>query len=441
MPSQEISRLLGDKPLLSPLRIGSMEVAGRVFKSATSETRATEDGFVTDELLAFYEPMARAGTPMIITGNLCVSKQGHSAGRQAAIDHSDKLPGLRHWTETVHAHGVKLIAQLNHGGRQTVRPNAQHNPVVSASDVFEPTLGTKPRALRRDELPGIVESFAAAAERARDAGFDGVQLHAAHGYLFSQFLTPHTNRRNDEYGGSLENRMRLLLETLRAVRKRVGDDFPILAKLNGTDSLPMRRAATDDELLRVALALQDEGLDALEISRCHYESLPPMLSGTFRGFTRTQILDGSGRGFSPTRKRLGLLLAPVIDGVSQLVAPKGEGYNLPQAERIRAAVRIPVITVGGFHSRQAMESAVLGGRTDAVSCARAMIADPYLFQHLYAPDLRAPNCEFCNKCIGRLGAHPVDCYDAVVGKKRRDMLACLAPIGAKTNAVVAPKSA
>lgn len=415
-----------DKPLWSPLQIGKMSVYGRLFKSATSETRATPDGLVTDELIDFYVPMARAGTPLIVTGNMFVSWQGHSAGRQMGIDDDDKLPGLRRLTSAVREVGqgrVRFIAQLNHGGRQTVRPDAAANPVVSASTVFEPILGTAPLALTGEELPGVVESFAAAALRAREAGFDGVQIHAAHGYLLSQFLTPHTNRRKDNYGGSLDNRMRLLLEVVRAVKQRAGADFPLLVKLNGTDSLWPRRGASTEEFIQVAIALEREGVDALEVSRCHYESLPGMLSGQYKDFVRTQITDGSGRGFSRRRKVLAWWFGPLIDWVNQLLAPKGEGYNLPQARRIKAALRIPIITVGGFVSRGAMEAAVQEGHTDAVSSARALIADPYLYRHLYQSDPEAPVCAFCNQCIARLGAHPVDCYSGAIAFRRRAMLA------------------
>lgn len=414
---------MSDQPVLAQsLVIGTMRVNGRVFKAATSETRATVDGFVTDELIEFYEPMARAATPLIITGNLCVSKQGHSAGKQASIDRDDKIPGLRRWADEIQRHGTKLIAQLNHGGRQVVRPEAGDNPVVSASDVLDPSLGTKPRALRHDEIPGVVESFAAAAVRAREAGFAGVQLHFAHGYLVSQFLAPHTNRRTDEYGGHLSNRMRLPLEILRAVRRRMGDDYPILAKINGTDALTFRRGATPDELLRFGKALQDEGIDAIEISRAHYESVPPMLSGSYRGFLSTNIKQGSGKGFSPARKRVALALAPVLEPVLSLCAPKGEGYNLPHARRFKETLKIPVITNGGFVSRHEMENAIAGGLTDAVSCARAFIANPYLYQHLLQPIPNAPTCQYCNKCIARLGGLGVHCYEPETLRRRAEML-------------------
>ena len=279
-------------PLLKPLHIGSLTVPGRLYKSATSETRATDDGYVTDELLQFYDPMVRAGTPLIVTGNLFVSLQAKSAGRQAGIDSDDKKLGLREWVHLAHSGGSLLIAQLNHGGRQMVQSSDPGKATVSASSVREPLYGTKPRPLRTDEIPALVDTFAAAAERAQDVGFDGVQIHAAHGYLLGQFLTPHTNRRNDEYGGSLDNRMRLLREVFRAIRARVGDDYPVLLKMNGTDMLPLRRGATTTELVRVAKVMADEGIDAVEISRGHYESWPGMILGHYKGFISGQVKGG-----------------------------------------------------------------------------------------------------------------------------------------------------
>jgi 2,4-dienoyl-CoA reductase-like NADH-dependent reductase (Old Yellow Enzyme family) len=168
-----------------------MTVAGRLYKSATSETRATQDGYVTDELLEFYVPIVRAGTLSIVTGNLFVSLQSKSAGRQAGIDNDDKKQGLREWVQLAHSGGSLLIAQLNHGGRQMVRSAVPGERTVSASSVREPLYGTKPRPLRTDEIPVVVETFASAAARAQEVGFDGVQIHAAHGYLLGQFLTPH----------------------------------------------------------------------------------------------------------------------------------------------------------------------------------------------------------------------------------------------------------
>ncbi|MFE3188536.1 NADH:flavin oxidoreductase [Nocardia sp. NPDC059240] len=413
--------------LLRPLQIGSLIVPGRLYKSATSETRCTEDGFVTDELLEFYEPMARVGTPLIVTGNLYVSLQGKSAGRQAGIDADDKKPGLRDWVQLAHGGGSLLVAQLNHGGRQIGKSAVAGQAPVSASSVREPMLGTTPRSLRRDEIPALVETFAAAAERARDVGFDGVQIHAAHGYLLGQFLTPHTNRRTDEYGGSLDNRMRLLREVYRAIRRRVGDDYPIMLKINGTDMLPpFRRGAATADLVRVAAVLQDEGLDAVEVSRGIYESWPSTILGHYKGFIRTHVTEGAGRD-QPRYQRMAMLAAaPMIERAAEHLAPGGEGFNLPQAEKFCARLDIPVICVGGFHTTSGMAAAIASGRCDAVSAARAFIADPYLFDHVRTPVTNAPVCGYCNGCIARHGGKPIDCYVEEI-RVRKDLMLMVDP--------------
>ena len=295
-------------------------------------------------------------------------------------------------------------------------------PTVSASSVREPLYGTRPRPLRADEIPGVVDSFAAAAGRAQEAGFDGVQIHAAHGYLLGQFLTPHTNRRTDQYGGSLDNRMRFLREVYRAIRGRVGDDFPILMKMNGTDMLPLRKGATTGELLRVAKAMQDEGIDAVEISRGHYESWPGMVLGHYQGFISGQIKEGSGTKMTRRRRVAMLALAPLIEGVAEHLAPGGEGFNLPQAEQFTAQLDVPVICVGGFHTKTGMESAISGGRCDAVSAARAFIADPHLFRHVtQGPVADMPVCGYHNGCIARFGGKPVDCYREEI-RARKDLM-------------------
>ncbi|MFI7669514.1 NADH:flavin oxidoreductase [Nocardia sp. NPDC049526] len=413
---------MADGLLSKPLEIGPMRVEGRLYKSATSETRATTDGFVTDDLLAFYEPMAQAGTPMIVTGNLYVSLQGKSAGRQAGIDSDDKIPGLREWVDLAHTGGTKLVAQLNHGGRQIAKLAPGADRIVSASDVREPLYGTKPSPLRLDEIAGVVESFVAASVRAREAGFDGVQIHAAHGYLLGQFLTPHTNRRSDDYGGPLEARARLLLEVLRAIRKRHADDYPILVKMNGTDDLPLRRGATTPELIRVARWLQDEGADAIEISRGHYESWPGMVQGNYRGFLKASVTEGPGVRSPRVRKLAIRAAAPLVERIAGRLRPPREGFNLPYARLFTEALDIPVIVVGGFHTKDAMEAAITSGSADAVSAARAFIADPYLYRAVTGDGLEHPVCGYCNGCIARFSGSRIDCYSNDIRAQREVML-------------------
>lgn len=286
-----------------------------------------------------------------------------------------------------------------------------------------PSLPARPRSRRFEPpRPTAAESFVAASARAREAGFDGVQIHAAHGYLLSQFLTPHTNRRTDAYGRSLEGRARLLLEVLGGIRARHGDDYPVLVKMNGTDDLPLRRGATTDELLQVARWLQDAGVDAIEVSRGHYESWPGMVQGNYRGFLTTSVTAGAGI-HSPRARKLAIrAVAPVLERVAGRLRPPREGFNLPFAERFTDALDIPVIAVGGFHTRAGMESAVTSGQVSAVSAARAFIADPYLYRNTVGePVPDRPVCGYCNGCIARFSGSRIDCYSHEI-RARRDVM-------------------
>ena len=409
-----------DSPLFQPLRIGSMEIAGRLVKTATAETRADEAGFSTSSQVDFYEEIARGGTPLIVTGNVYTSEEGRSTRRQMGVDHDDKVPALAELTAAVHRHGSRIVAQLNHCGRQVVPRTVGHG-AVSASAVFEPMLGTRPRPLTTAEIRRVVDGFGDAARRCREAGFDGVQIHAAHGYLASQFLTPHTNRRKDEYGGSLEGRTRFLREVHRAVRDRAGRDFPVLLKLNGTDALPLRRGLDTDQLVEVARIMEAEGVDAVEVSVGHYESGFPVVRGTF-----WRCLQGMVRGSArdlPFLWRIAFrTFWPVVALASNVVWRPREGFNAGHARRFKEALSIPVLCVGGFVTREAMEAALAAGQCDAVSCGRAFIADPWLHRHL-RDGTPGPTCVFCNACVGQIGTREVDCFHPRVRAAKDAMLA------------------
>ena len=408
-------------PLFAPLRIGPLEVAGRVWKTATVESRADENGFVTDALVDFYEPIARGGTPLIITGNLYVSPQGKSTRGMCGVDADDKLPGLTRLAQSVQRFGAKLIGQLNHCGRQVIAGHTGVDDPVSASAVYEPMMGTRPRALREDEIPGVVDAFASAAERCRAAGFDGVQVHAAHGYLLSQFLTPHTNRRRDGYGGSFENRLRIVREVLRETRRRTGPDFAVILKLNGHDRLPGRRGLDTDACVAVARELEREGVDAVEVSVGHYESGFVMTAGSFDGFYLNLLERGLGREMGAVRRASLRLGHRLFDAMSRRLWPPREGFNLELSRRFKQELRIPVICVGGFHTRAAMEAALGSGAADAISCGRAFLADPYLVEHLRT-GVPGPRCDYCNLCLARATV-PVDCWNPAVRAAKDRLLA------------------
>lgn len=412
----------GQSILFTPLSIGSLTVPGRVYKTATSETRASEDGFVSDELIAFYEPLARGGTPLIITGNIYPRRDGQSTPRMTGADADDKIPGLARLVAAVHRHGGLFFAQVSHCGRQVATRGVGLAQAVSASAVKEPILGTKPRPLTVDEIGEVVASYAAAAERCRKAGFDGVQIHAAHGYLVNQFLTPHTNRRKDAYGGTADGRLRFLLEVFRATREQVGADYPVILKLNGSDALPARRGLKTPQMVEIARRLEEEGCNGVEISVGHYESGLPVVRGTFRRFFRGMVRHGGARHLSKPRYLALKSTWPLAALASNLLWPYREGFNLGYARELKRRLGIPVLCVGGWQNREAMERAIAGGGCDAVSSARAMIADPFLVRHL-REGTSGPRCVFCNECAGVVGGLPVDCYHPQVRAEKDRMLA------------------
>jgi 2,4-dienoyl-CoA reductase-like NADH-dependent reductase (Old Yellow Enzyme family) len=403
-----------------PLKIGALEIPGRIYKCATSETSADEDGFVTDQLILFYERMARGGTPMMITGNVYAGASGKSTRNMTGIDSDEKIAGLRRLTARVHELNSLVFVQISHCGRQAM-PNVVGFQPIAPSAIREPTMGSMPREITLSEIGIVIEEFAAGAARAVEAGFDGIEIHGGHGYLISQFLTPHTNRREDEYGGSLENRARLLLEIIRAVRHATGPKFPILLKMNGTDALPGRNGLDTDELVRIGQLAQEAGVDAIEVSVGHYESGFRMCAGSFSGFYREFLKYGSGRDMPRARRSVLGLLHPILDRVSGWMWPPEEGFNLQYARKFKAALDIPVICVGGFQTLEAIVGALESGDVDAVSCGRQMIADPFFVQNLRS-GAQGPTCDFCNRCLARTGYEPLDCFNPIVRQAKEEML-------------------
>lgn len=412
----------GSHILFEPFSVGGLRIPGRVAKSATSETMASEDGLATERLIGFYGPMAQAGTPLLITGNIYVSRDGQATPNQMGADADDKIAALGRLTAEVHRHGSLIFAQLSHCGRQVVPPFIGRREAVSASDVKELMTGTKPRPLDLDEIRRIVEDFASAALRCKQAGFDGIQIHGGHGYLVSQFLTPYTNRRTDAYGGALDGRTKFLRDIHRAIRDRVGTDYPVILKLNGSDWLPLRPGLKTRELVEIAVLMEREGIDAVEITVGHYESGFPMVRGSFGRCLRAMV-KGSVRYLPFPRRQLVTAFWPLIALASNLIWRRREGYNLDYAREFKAALSIPVICVGGFATRAAMAAAIESGACDAVACARAFIADPYFYRHLREGEGARPACVFCNACSGGSGAEPLDCYHPSVRREKDAMLA------------------
>jgi len=321
----------------------------RLAKSAMSEALGTTDNHATEALVRLYGRWAAGGIGLLITGNAMIDRRALGEPNNVAIEDDSDMPILQRWAAAGQADGTQLWVQLNHPGRQS--PKGLNAENVSPSAVpFSPALQAffaPPRALTEDEIVALIQRFARSAGIVKRAGFSGVQIHAAHGYLVSQFLSPLTNQRSDQWGGSAENRRRFVLEVYRAMRAEVGPTFPIGIKLNSADF--QQGGFSEDESLAVIQALHEEGIDLVELSGGTYEA--PAMS-------------------DQKRHRASTLAR--------------EAYFLEFAEKVRAAVPVPLMVTGGFRSLGGMATALSSGAMDLIGLARGLAIEPDLPQRLLA---------------------------------------------------------
>ena len=321
----------------------------RLAKSAMSEALGTTDNHATEALVRLYGRWAAGGIGLLITGNAMIDRRALGEPNNVAIEDDSDMPLLQRWAAAGQADGTQLWVQLNHPGRQS--PKGLNAENVSPSAVpFSPALQAffaPPRALTEDEIVALIQRFARSAGIVKRAGFSGVQIHAAHGYLVSQFLSPLTNQRSDQWGGSAENRRRFVLEVYRAMRAEVGPTFPIGIKLNSADF--QQGGFSEDESLVVIQALHEEGIDLVELSGGTYEA--PAMS-------------------DQKRHRASTLAR--------------EAYFLEFAEKVRAAVPVPLMVTGGFRSLGGMATALSSGAMDLIGLARGLAIEPDLPQRLLA---------------------------------------------------------
>lgn len=410
--------------LFQPIKLGNLELKGRLIKSAMVETMCTDEGFVTEMLIDHYREIAKGGTPLIITGASSFNGFSRGVPRQISVDADDKIPGLKKLADAVHEQGGKIMVQIYHTARQASPAPVGREEAQAPSPVFEPMLGVKPKAMTKKEISETVIQFAEAAERCKKAGMDGVQIHAAHGYLISSFLTPHTNRRKDEYGGSFENRMRFLIEVYRAIRVRVGADYPLILKLNGSDDLPLRRGLSTKALVQIAKRMEEEGINGIEITAGHYESGTTFSRGKWNGYTREVMLRGPGQSMGRLRRTGMLIMSPLMDLFFKVMAAYRPGFNLEYAKEFTQALSVPVICVGGLSDAETMNKALLNRYCDVIAVARGHIADPFLYYNL-KNNLAGPKCNYCNLCFTRAGVEPLACLNPTVSKQREEMIARL----------------
>lgn len=379
-------------PALTPSAIGSLQLENRLIRAATSESMADEEGAVTDRLIEFYSTLARGGAGLLITGHMFVEKRGRYKPRQSGMDDDTKVEGWRALTSEVHRHGGKVFCELSHAGSQTAVPG---NQPVAPSTVPNAIFNIVPEELSSGAVLELVEAFGAAAERARCAGFDGVHIHGGNGYLISQFLSPLTNLREDEWGGSAAARGRFLRELYASVRRAVGPDFPISARLGMADIPP--RGATLAESLELLQSLRMQGLNAVEPTY---------------GIMNDYRVDSMRPYVGVTRRRA--LADWAIERLWEPQTP--EAYYRHFAKDIKAiAPELPVILVGGVRTTDTMADVVRSGDADFLAMARPFIREPDLPLKIAAGREGLVACVSCNLCLKHEGTHGIRCWRKSTG--------------------------
>ena len=393
--------------LFEKTRIKSMELKNRLVRSATHEGMCDPDGFPTQPLLKLYERLAKGGVGLIITGYSFVSQDGKSPfiGMQG-IDTDAHVPKYRRLVDHVHQQGSKIAMQIVHCGRQTT-PEASGVQPMAPSRVKDKLYLVTPREMTEEDIKRVIRDFAQAGRRVRESGFDALQLHASHGYLLSQFLCPHTNRRKDKWGGSVENMMRIVKEIYLSIREQVGEDYPILIKMNAYDN--MKNGLRLDQSIQMAKMMSEMGFDAIEVSCGIMEDGNSMARGELPldVFVKEwSIYNNKNPLYKFIMTRLGeKIIKPM---------PFTSAYNVESAKEIKRKVNVPIFVVGGITERRTMENIISNGSADYISLCRSLIADPKFPEKIRKGSNELSRCIHCNLCCAYMYGRPLRCYH---GKK------------------------
>lgn len=350
--------------LFRPTRIKGLAIPNRFVRSATWEGLAAENGDCTPQLIDLMMDLVEGKPGLIVSGHAYVSPVGQASRRQLGIDHDGRIEGLSKMTAAVHRNGGRIILQLAHGGLRADRKFSNIRPMGPsvAKDLTDPSC----REMTVADIRQTIAAFAQAARRAQAAGFDGIQIHAAHGYLISQFLSPAFNQRSDNYGGDIRNRSRILLEVFDSVRQAVGPDFPVFVKINSEDFL--EKGLTLADSLQVSTMLDEAGIDGIEVS-----------GGTFL----------SGKYIPPRR---------------EIKFDRDQAYFRRAAKALKTKIQAPLFLVGGIRSYLLAERLVDEGFADYISMSRPLIREPRLIARWQSGDLRKATCISCNGCLGAAGS-------------------------------------
>ncbi len=350
-----------------------MKVKNRFLRSATYYALADDGGFVGEASVNLIKGLAENDVGLVVTGFAHVRMDGQSILDQNGIHTDDHIPGYRKMTDAVHDVDGLVAMQINHGGANAYAASYRGDDYMAVSVYEGMTTYRKPaREMEEEDIVSIIDAYGQAARRVQEAGFDGVQIHGAHGYLVSQFLSPVTNRRDDQWGGSLDNRMRFIVDVTRAIKKEVDEDFPVMIKLGVRDSVADGNGLTIEEGAKVARTLEQEGLCLVEISH----------------------------GISTERR--------LILGITK---PEQEACFRDDARVVRAATEGPICLVAGFRSLPVIEETLASGVTDMIGISRPLIREPDLIKRWKNGNTAKAKCISCGGCFGKQerGHHRIGC--------------------------------
>jgi len=355
--------------LFEQFNIKNMKLKNRFVRSATTDGCAENTGHVSDRQISVIENLADGGTGLIITGIAYVHDSGRIISLQNSIADDKYVPGLKNLASAAHINGAKIAVQLFHAGREgSIFLNPQKRLALAPSSPEDNSkLKKRYREIKEEEIYEVIDAFGNAAKRAKEAGFDAVQVHGAHVYLLSQFLSPGVNKRKDKWGGSLENRLRLHREICHSIREKTGDDYPVMIKIGVKDGFEGGLEFAEGK--EAAVILAESGYDALEIS-----------------------LGIRGKGYENSEYKTG------IKRVDK------EGYFRDCCQEIKSLVNIPVMMVGGLRSFELMEEIILKKDADLISLCRPLIKEPDIIKQWEnnSSDRKRSTCISCNKCLETL---------------------------------------
>lgn len=387
--------------LFTPMNLGNVQIKNRFVHSATHESMASSTGEVTEKLINRYRRLAKYQVGLIIPGYMYIDSAGKALEMQTGIHEDAMIPGLKILVDAVHQEGSKIIFQIAHAGRQTKKSVVGRQPMGPSDNGRDPLNFVKAKPMTEGEIQAVKKSFREAARRSVSAGADGIQLHSAHGYLLNQFLSPFFNLRKDQWGGTDENKFRILKEVILEVRKEMPEGMPLIIKLNSNDYTP-KDGITPVLATRYAKWLYEAGIDGIEISA-------GTVTYSFMNMCRGETpVDEMVLGLPWWKKPLGRMMLNQLKGKFDLV----EGYNVNAAELIKPEINgVPLITVGGFRRLTHMQEVIEKGTTDFISLCRPLIREPKLVVDFKEGKKDLVACESCNRCLAAVALNlPVRCY-------------------------------